>query len=99
MIAPSDSDLADQTQAEIISVIYARVSLWHKHALMEMQSLYGNTLYNDLCWNDSWKMWQHKRHRLTVKSCFCTPVSPPLLEMISVYIRIHHAKKAQFSDF
>lgn len=49
MIAPSDSDLADQTQAEIISVIYACVSLWHKHALMEMRSLHGNALYNDLC--------------------------------------------------
>lgn len=49
MIAPSDSDLADETQAEIISVIYACVSLWHKHALMEMQSLYSNALYNDLC--------------------------------------------------
>jgi len=71
MIAPSDSDLADQTQAEIISVIYACVSLWHKHALMEMQSLYGNALYNDLCENDSCKMWQRKPHQPTIQCCCC----------------------------
>lgn len=48
MIAPRDSDLADQTLAEIISVIYASASLWHKHTLMEMQTLYGNALCNVL---------------------------------------------------
>lgn len=44
MIAPSDSDLVDQTQ-EIISVIYACVSLWQKHTLMEMPSLYGKCAF------------------------------------------------------
>lgn len=53
MIAPSDSDLADQTQPEIISVIYASVSLWHKHPFMEMLPstiihfvmIYGRTIH------------------------------------------------------
>lgn len=49
MIAPWDSDLADQTRAEIIRVIYASVSLWHKHAFMEMHSLDDDVVYNDLC--------------------------------------------------
>lgn len=66
MIAPSDSDLADETQAEIISVIYACVSLWHKHALMEMHSHYSYALDNDLCVNSLWQIWLHKRHQTTI---------------------------------
>lgn len=48
MVAPSDLDLVDETQPEIISVIYACESLWREEVLMKMRTRYGNLVYNDL---------------------------------------------------
>lgn len=95
MIAPLDSDLADQTQPEIIGVIYAPASLWHKRTFMKMHPstimhfvmIYGRTIH-EKCDNIS------KPHNIKLQSFF------PFLQLGKCsFICIHFPQvvKAQLS--